>query len=60
MKTKIRYLNHCDICNEIEQRLELIDSEGNKLKSENTTFEVKFTEYPDEGELIVTIKKEEV
>ena len=52
-----KYLNHGDICNEIESRLGLYDSEkGCDLLSRNTTFKVEFDE-TEKGKLKVIIRK---
>ena len=52
------FLNHGDICNEIETRLGLYDHvTGNDLKSRNTHFRVQFDE-TDMRYLKVTIEKE--
>ncbi len=54
------YLNHGDICNQIETRLGLYDPiTGDDLMSQNTTFQVVFDE-TDNRYLKVTIDKEKL
>ena len=53
-----KYLNHGDICNEIETRLGLYDPKtGNDLMSRNTTFKVEFDE-TEKNYLRILIRKD--